>query len=381
MNEQQGDSPELSAALSALTDPGTGETAHWRSALERSRAPANSALKRLSFKPWMGASIAASIVVVIAATIAFPGLDGARQGRFAEASPATRSTYQGMSGFADQDSANSVLLPHREETADRTRAWISDGAEFVSMDPTVGLAASVLTSPQKITGLGRAVARDASMALIVEDLRSAFEAATRLARSLDGEFVENSAVNGREENARATVRLRVASDRLDHVMAEARALGEVAAEQLDARDVTDALVDLEARIRNEKRVEAELLDLLATRSDAPLADILKVRDALSQVRLRIEQLQAQQASLQQRVSLSTLTITLSVKAEEPKDEPEPGYLASQLSDAWRSAGRMLADSIAWFVRVGLGGAVFWLVAAIVGLAVWRRLHRRAAWAS
>lgn len=378
--------PELSDALGAMTEPTPEETAHWRAALERCRDEARVDRKRPVVRPWMGAALAASVVIVGAAVTVLPRVEGERRYALSEKGTAARMAggMQGMRGFADGSGGSgggSVLQGFNgfivEGLADsdqsgRVLEWITDGSTAESASTMLGVDDPAF--------MGRSVARDASVALIVEDVRAAFDAAARLARALDGEFVENSGMNGEGEHARATVRLRVMSDRLDHVMAEARALGEVSAEQSDAKDVTDALVDLEARVRNEQRIEAELLDLLASRNDAPLADILKVRESLAQVRLRIEQIKAQQASLKQRVSLSTLTITMSVKPEESAAEPEPGYLSSRMSEAWTGAGRMLADSAAWLVRVVLGGAVFWVIAAAVGAIVWRWMRRRAVWA-
>ena len=376
---------DISSALSAITEPASERTAHWREALDRSRIEA-AASRRLVFRPWMGAALAACVVLVAAVAFLSPRMSIARRGSVADDAPsAARMATEGLTGFAsrgqiagqfgDPDAPisgwvndNPILLSQRK--SDRLPAWMTDGYSF---DPDF-----VALNSQT-----RAVARDAKMSLRVENIRAAFARVTALVSDLDGEFVESSDMSGEEAGgalAHATVRLRIANARLDSAMSKARELGEVVHEQTDARDVTDQLVDLDARIRNEQRVEAELLELLASRDDAPLADVLKVRDSLSSVRLRIEQLSGQRAAVSQRVALSTFTISISVQAAPVEREVERGYLSAQISDAWTSAGRTLADSLAWLVEVIVGGAIFWAIILVAGIVLVRFLRRRAAWA-
>ncbi|MCA9282072.1 MAG: DUF4349 domain-containing protein [Phycisphaerales bacterium] len=393
---------DISSALSAITEPASERTAHWREALDRSRTEA-AAPRRLAFRPWMGAALAACVVLVAAVAFLSPRISAAQRSSVAYDAPsADRPVTQGLGGFA----SDGQIARGYADSDTPTSGWVrygspdTDAAMFGFQEitpvtqgssPEVNALMSNADRYSTLNGLGieRAVARDAKMSLRVENIRAAFARVTALVSDLDGEFVESSDMSGEVGDegegglAHATVRLRIANSRLDSAMAKARELGEVVHEQTDARDVTDQLVDLDARLRNEQRVEAELLELLASRDDAPLADVLKVRDSLSSVRLRIEQLSGQRAAVSQRVALSTFTIWLTVEVppvEVSTEEPHRGYLSTQIHEAWTSAGRTLADSLAWLVEVIVGGAIFWAIILVAGIVLVRYLRRRAAWA-
>lgn len=80
-------------------------------------------------------------------------------------------------------------------------------------------------------------------------------------------------------------------------------------EEVTSTDVTEALADLDARLRAQRAAEARLLALLEQRTGT-LADVLAVEHALADVRAQIEQLEAEQRTAQGRVDLATVTVDL-----------------------------------------------------------------------
>ncbi len=138
--------------------------------------------------------------------------------------------------------------------------------------------------------------------------------ATALARELSalteasGGFVESASL-GDDHLTRLILRLppdQIASVR--RVLA--RAAGhEALHEELTSTDVTEALADLDARLRTHRAAETRLLALLEQRTGA-LADVLAVERALVEVREQIERLEAEQRGAQGRVDLATVTVHL-----------------------------------------------------------------------
>lgn len=227
----------------------------------------------------------------------------------------------------------------------------------------------------------RLIVRKASIDLAVNDVRAAFAKAAFLVSEAGGEFVENSALTGEGENAQANLTMRVRSDRLGTVLGQLRDLGIVVQESTSGEDVTDQAVDLDARIRNEQRVEKELAELLVTRKDCPLRDIMEVRDALGTVRENIERLIAQRDRLSRLVSLSTILVVIrnesAVRLPDSANTKGLGaYFAKAISDAWSTATRALADTAAFLVTVLIGGAIWWIV-AIIGVVAAVRWRARA----
>lgn len=260
-------------------------------------------------------------------------------------------------------------------------AMVAEWDRAVSLFPNEDRAYSMATEPRAASELPqRAIQRSAVMEVTARDVRPFFDRVTAMVDPALGEFVE--AASATEVRGEAT--LRVAADRLDTVMRTIREMDggvEVTREELSATDVTDRRTDLAARLTNERCIEAELLELIESRPDAPLGDVLKVRDALNDVRLGIERLEAQQSSLAERVSLATLRVRIERADEgEASQGLEEGGVFAGLGGAFARGTRTLADSAAWLVEVAVGGLLLWALLAIAGTWAYRTLRWRATWA-
>ena len=110
--------------------------------------------------------------------------------------------------------------------------------------------------------------------------------------------------------------LRVPRDEFTTVYEAARTEGELLEAERESRDVTDQLVDLQARLEN-LRAERDQLRRLYERANET-EDVLRVQRRLSDVQGEIERLEARQQALRQRVALSTITVRL----HEPRPEPD-----------------------------------------------------------
>ena len=172
---------------------------------------------------------------------------------------------------------------------------------------------------------------------------------------------------------RVSVIVRVPSENFDALVADARALGRVESAETNSRDVSDQLVDIEARLES-LRAERDQLRTLYRQANTT-DDVLAVQRELSDVQREIERLEAHQRSLEDRVAYSTLTLRL----EEPR--PRPDQVAP---DRWYDTPVVAAflESISGVVVVaralvvGFAYAVPYLVvfgvpAAFVGGAVLR----------
>jgi hypothetical protein len=157
--------------------------------------------------------------------------------------------------------------------------------------------------------------------------------------------------------------LRVPAGRFAGAMAALARLGTVIAEGSKSRDVTEQYVDLQARLKNAKRLEKRLLELLDKRA-AVLADVLKVETQLSRVREQIERYHGKLKQLDGLINLSTLRLTLSIRQVYASSTP-PSFGAdasSTLGASWRSLlgfgrGLMLGliALLPWLLPLGAAG--------------------------
>src|SRR5437899_4902286 len=110
-------------------------------------------------------------------------------------------------------------------------------------------AVATPTAPQP-PAMPRIVIRNAQMTLVVADAAPVVAKLTALASSAGG-YVSESKQWREDGQLRASITLRVPAQRLDETLATARKLAtRVESETVDANDVTQEYVDLDAQVRN-----------------------------------------------------------------------------------------------------------------------------------
>lgn len=229
----------------------------------------------------------------------------------------------------------------------------------------------------------RQIIRRGQVEVVAADVQVAFRKAQDLIKPERGEYVQDSVLSGSGQAMTARVVLRVDPARLAEAMQASRGLGELAAEQTGGDDVTERLTDLDAQIRNEQRVEKEMLELFDLRKDAPLKDVLELREQLARVRGNIERMQAQKSQTERLVSLATLAITIRPQPDKtvapPPVNETPSFgarVAQEVSLAWDRGTTNLAGSAGWLVETVIGKAPVWGTLAATGVVIWRIVRRR-----
>ncbi|USZ68295.1 DUF4349 domain-containing protein [Halorussus salilacus] len=127
--------------------------------------------------------------------------------------------------------------------------------------------------------------------------------------------------------------LRVPAENFSAFLDRVKDEGGVRHVSTDTEDVTDQLVDIEARLENLRSQREQLRELYEEANDTET--VLDVQERLSEVQTEIERLEAQQESLQRQVAYSTITVEMDEKPPEPETtEPtawyETGLLAAFL---------------------------------------------------
>jgi len=216
----------------------------------------------------------------------------------------------GAAGGADAGGGGDSASLAESEAADaQTRAADSGGEG----GDGGGAAATAATS--------RSIIRTGTVELRVDDFESSRSNLTALVESRGG-YVSESAqqVHDRDDGSWTTGRvvLRVPAENFSTTMTVVEDEGRVLESRTSTRDVTDQVVDLQARLEN-LRAERERLRTLYQRAN-DTEDVLAVERRLSEVQTDIERTEAQLQNLQRQVAYSTITVELS----EPRpDRPVP----------------------------------------------------------
>jgi hypothetical protein len=376
----------LLAGLAALTRPGGGREV-WRDALAKARPKRSLSVFRRTVPNGLTA-LAAGLVLVVLVGFMLPSMGKARSSRRyavdAPAPTASRTVEDGMVAGYVEDADRRMLRAEVGQAV--TLPDAVEGHESYAFMPGVGRRNPNwgLSTDNQAAGSDRMVIRKATVEMSVPDVRAAFLKATMVLSEAQGEYLEQSSLTGDGASMQGALTLRVAASRLSAVLGELRELGKVTSETAGGEDVTDTMVDLEARLRNEQRVEAELLGLMESRKDAPLKEILELRESINRIRESIERMTAQRERLGRLVSLATVLVILRADAAPPepvKSDSIVAYFVDQVSRAWKHSLQGLADSVAWLVWVAVGGLMWWILigAAVMGVVVIRRrIARRAA---
>lgn len=199
----------------------------------------------------------------------------------------------------------------------------------------------------------------------VKDVEESYEKAVKVATQAGG-FVESSSMEkGTEEKERrAELTLRVPANSLEKVMEEVKKLGEVLSTRMQGEDVTEQWADLQARIKNLRWEEEQLLKIMKEKAKT-LDELLRMEGEVARLRGQIEQNEGRMTLLRDQVSLATLYLTLVEKGVAVEPIPSGSWaLGGTLTHALRAAltgARAVVDFFIWFVMLG----ILWVPAAAV----------------
>ena len=210
--------------------------------------------------------------------------------------------------------------------------------------------------------------------LEVKSLRDAYSTIARLARDTGG-FVADARFNDSgDENATASLRLRIPATGHDEFVASLRSLddSEVKREESTAREVTAEYTDLQSRLVNLQHTEAQYQQLL-TRAGT-IDEVLKVTAKLDSVRGDIEQVQGRINLIDDQSDYATVSVRLSlppVAATTDGGLPSPLKVLVDALEASLVVAHALVNGLVVLLVAGL-----WLVpAGVIAVLAWRRLRR------
>jgi hypothetical protein len=166
-----------------------------------------------------------------------------------------------------------------------------------------------------LSTLVRKVIKTGSLTLAVDDPVAASTGARGIAERHGGYVLtsSNAASPHMDEDAvTVTVSLKVRADRFDEALSELRRLGSgTGSESIESKDVSEEYVDVDARLRTQKRVEEQYLALL--KDAKSVSDTLEVHKQLTGVRTEIERLEGKLRLLEHQARLSTINVTFEKK--------------------------------------------------------------------
>ena len=188
----------------------------------------------------------------------------------------------------------------------------ADAATSASADSLVAQAPPAADKSSEIGGdrsLPQLI-KTADLEVIVEDTSASIEQVRDVIQQNQGDLLQLQDNRAEVDTTpqSAYMQLRVPQDRLEITIEGLGALGQVKSRTIRAEDVSNQLVDFEARLRNLRRSEEAVLKILDRSGE--VGEILQVAQELSRIREQIEQIAAQLQRLKNQVAYSTINLYL-----------------------------------------------------------------------
>lgn len=217
----------------------------------------------------------------------------------------------------------------------------------------------------------------AELRLTVDSVEDSIKKITAIAQQQQGDVLTLQDQTPPDEYSHhsAFMQVRVSQSKLDATLDALSALGTVQQQTITAEDVSNQLVDFEARLRNLRKTEETLLSIMDRSGD--VADVLQVAQELSNVRNTIEQIDAQLKDLQNRVAYSSISLNLE---EAIASNPPQRSTAIQIHQTWDSATHSLSKFTVDLLQLGIWLLVYspyWLLMTVaIGLGYLRFRQQR-----
>ena len=197
-----------------------------------------------------------------------------------------------------------------------------------------------------LPSIGPSIVQTASLALSVarNEFDTTIQRARTIATGAGGFVVSSSASQGDEQRlVRGSLVVRVPEPAYARVLEQLSRLGTVEAREEAGQDVSQELVDLEARIRHLEAVETRLLGFLEQANTVAAA--LTVQSELNRVQLELEQARGRLDYLDDQVAFAT--ISLDVRERSVAAAGGGGGGPWGIVDAWRAAGTGFVTVVGW----------------------------------
>ncbi len=174
-----------------------------------------------------------------------------------------------------------------------------------------------------------------------------------------------------------TVTIRIPAAQFDEVITKIRAIGgRVMNENVTGQDVTEEFIDLEARIKTQKALEQQFLEIMKRANK--VEDALQVQSEIANVRTEIERIEGRKRFLENQSALSTITVILQTPAPIVSSNPKGFWYSTK--EAFGDGIDLASDFVLGLIRFVIAAIPVVLFIGLplffVGRYLWRQWRAR-----
>ena len=221
----------------------------------------------------------------------------------------------------------------------------------------------------------RKVIRNADLQLETAEPEESQQKIVSIAEQKGGYVVESQqSTSDLQTKKRDTVvmTVRVPADRFESALGEIRDTAQVViSETVKGEDVTEEFIDVEARIKTQKALEQQYMEIMKRANS--VEDALYVQSELASVRGEIEKVEGRKRYLENQSSLSTIKVKLQTPAAFTAST---GTFSNQFNDSVGSGLDFAIKFVLGFLAFLVGALPIVLVFGLPGFFVGRYLWKR-----
>ena len=218
---------------------------------------------------------------------------------------------------------------------------------------------------------GRALVVTMDVGITVADVDQS-RASIRAEVERAGGYIADASSSGSGAERSVHMELRVPATKVQGVRAALGRVGEITDVE-KVQDVTEERADLEARLYNARTSEKRILEIMATKTGA-IHEVIEAEKEISRIRESIERMEGQKRTLDGRIDLATVHVTLTGQPP-PAAWQTPG---KSISSAGRAGVRAAAATGVYGVMafVAVAPVLLPFAALVIGIALALRARRR-----
>lgn len=201
----------------------------------------------------------------------------------------------------------------------------------------------------------RMLIKTGNLSIQVDDVKQSRKQIGEIANKLKA-YISDERLDDYGDRLNTSLIIRVPSVSYDTLVALIEQVGEkTESKSVNVQDVTEEYIDVEARLKTKKELEARYREILKQANT--VTDILSVESNLNNVRAEIESMEGRLKYLMSQVSFSTLNLNFYQKIST--EYGFAGKLADGLGNGWTN-----------FLSFFIGLANIWPFLMLIGVAVW-----------
>jgi hypothetical protein len=217
----------------------------------------------------------------------------------------------------------------------------------------------------------RKIIRTGYITMVVDKVDDAISKISAMAVDMGG-YVVNSNKNDTDAGVTGMINIRIPANKYEDAFNSLHTIAvKVPSESTNSQDVTEEYVDLQARLKTQQAAEAQYMEILEKAQT--VEDILKVQNALANVRQQIEQLKGRIQYLDRTTDMSLIQVSL----QESKTFQDKGWNAFEtLKSAALGLiefGKVLLNILIWLLIF----CPVWIIVIVVIVLVRRHKRKKA----